>query len=188
MSDRIPLLVLGLGNLLLEDDGVGSTAVACLVDRYDPPAGVRVLDGGTLGLALLPYLEDADAVILVDAVKADAPPGALVRLDGDDVPPAVATRLSPHQVGVADLLDGARWLGRYPRNVVLLGIVPESMELAVGLSPRVRPALPALVERIVAEASSMGFTFHDKYADDTARAVRVASGNGDVDAGRMYGC
>jgi hydrogenase maturation protease len=185
MSDRIPLLILGLGNLLLEDDGVGSATVAWLADRYDPPAGVRVLDGGTLGLSLLPYLEDADAVILVDAVRADAKPGALVRLDGDDVPSAVATRLSPHQVGVADLLDGARWLGRYPGSVVLLGIVPESMDLAVGLSPHVRRALPALVECIIAEARSMGFAFRNKNVDDMAPPAGVGAID-DVDDGRVH--
>jgi len=162
MNSRIPLLVLGLGNLLLEDDGIGSAAVAMVDDLFLPPAGVRVFDGGTLGLSLLPYLQDADAVILVDAVKTDAPPGTLVRIEGDEVPPAVAMRLSPHQVGVADLLDGARWLDQYPRRLLLLGLVPASMELAVGLSPRVRPALAGLVARIVEEARAMGFAFREK--------------------------
>jgi hydrogenase maturation protease len=187
MSERTSLLVLGLGNLLLEDDGIGSAAVASLDDRYTPPAGVRVLDGGTLGLSLLPYLEDADAVILVDAVKSDAAPGSLVRLDDDDVAPAVVTRLSPHQVGVADLLDGARWLDRYPRRVVLLGLVPESMELGFGLSPRVRSALPALVECIVEEACSLGFVFRRKDVDDTSRAGRIAPVD-DADVVRLRGC
>ena len=71
MSDRTPLLVLGLGNVLLEDDGVGAAAVAFLLDRYEAPPGVQVLDGGTLGLSLLPYLDAADAVILVDDVRAE---------------------------------------------------------------------------------------------------------------------
>ena len=85
MSERIPLLILGLGNVLLEDDGVGSAAIALLHDRFEPPTRVRVFDGGTLGLSLLPYLQMSDAVILVDAVRADGAPGTLVRLDGDDV-------------------------------------------------------------------------------------------------------
>ena len=140
-----------------------------------------MLDGGTLGLSLLPYLEAADAVILVDAVRAEGRPGTLVRLDGEDVAPAVATRLSPHQVGVADLLDGARWLGRYPERVVLLGLVPESMDLAVGLSPRVRPALPALVERVVDEARSLGFAFRPRSADETLPGPRT------VDVARLAG-
>ncbi len=168
MNSRTPLLVLGLGNLLLEDDGVGSAAIAMLTARYDAPAGVRVFDGGTLGLSLLPYLQDADAVILVDAVKMDAAAGSLVRLDGSDVGPAVATRLSPHQIGVADLLDGARWLEQYPERVVLLGLVPASMELSVELSPRVGRALPGLVERVVDEARAMGFAFQRKALDDTS--------------------
>jgi hydrogenase maturation protease len=181
MSDRTPLLVLGLGNVLLEDDGVGAAAIALLVDRYDAPRGVEVLDGGTLGLSLLPYLDSADAVILVDAVRAEGQPGSLVRLAGDDVASAVATRLSPHQVGVADLLDGARWLGRYPRRVVLLGVVPESMDLAVGLSGSVRAALPSLVERIVDEAGALGFAFRRRSANATS------VGSGTVDVARLAG-
>ncbi len=180
MSSRIPLLVLGLGNLLLEDDGVGSAAVAMLDEQFAAPEGVRVFDGGTLGLSLLPYLQDADAVILVDAVKADAAPGTLVRLEGDEVPPAVAVRLSPHQVGVADLLDGARWLDGYPQRLVLLGLVPASMELAVGVSPAVRPSLPALVARIVAEAGAMGFVFRQKDVEDARGDGRAAARGGAV--------
>lgn len=159
MSDRTPLLVLGLGNTLLQDDGVGGAAIARLQARFDAPPGVRVLDGGTLGLSLLPYLEDADAVILVDAIRADGPPGSLVRIEGDEVAPAVATRLSVHQVGVADLLDGARWLDRYPSRVVLVGIVPEAMELSTELSPVVEDAIPALIDRVVDEAAALGFAF-----------------------------
>ena len=166
MSERIPLLVLGLGNVLLEDDGVGGAAVSLLRQRFEVPRGARVLDGGTLGLSLLPYLQAADAVILVDAIRAEAVPGTLVRLDGDEVAPAVATRLSPHQVGVADLLDGARWLERYPSRVVLLGLVPASMALAVGLSPHVGAALPSLVDRIVQEARTLGFVFEAREADE----------------------
>jgi hydrogenase maturation protease len=168
MNDRTPLLVLGLGNVLLEDDGVGSAAVTRLRDYYDSPDGVRVFDGGTLGLSLLPYLDQADALILVDAVRTDDAPGTFVRLDGDDVPPAVATRLSPHQVGVADLLDGARWLDRYPSRVVLLGLVPQSIELGLGLTPAVADGLAGLVERVAAEAAAMGFPFRLKATADVA--------------------
>ena len=169
MSERTPLLVLGLGNVLLADDGVGSAAVAELVDRYEPCRGARVLDGGTLGLSLLPYLDQSDIVILVDAIRADAPPGTFVRLDGEEVGPAVATRLSPHQIGVADLLDGARWLERYPARVILLGLVPESIELAVGLTPAVARALPGLVTRVVEEAAALGYPFRIKNRAPVAR-------------------
>lgn len=157
MSERVPVLVLGLGNVLCGDDGAGVAAVRALLDRYRVPDGVRVLDGGTLGLSLLPWLRDADHVILVDAIAADAPPGTLVRLEGADVSPAAASRLSVHQIGVADLLDGNRLLGGGPDTVVLVGVVPESMELTVELTAPVRGALAALVDRVADEVRALGF-------------------------------
>jgi hydrogenase maturation protease len=151
MSKSTPLLVLGLGNVLLGDDGVGGAAVSLLLDRYEPPRGVQVLDGGTLGLSLLPYLDAADAVILVDAIAAEAPAGSFLRLDGDQVAPAVATRLSAPD-----------WRCRPSRRRALArSISPATgapwrraggLELAVGLSPQVARALPDLVERVVDEA------------------------------------
>lgn len=156
-STAADLLVLGLGNVLLGDDGVGPAAIARLRQAYAIPDNVRCLDGGTLGLSLLPYLEDAHAVIMVDAVLENGPPGTLVRLTGDDVGPAVATRLSPHQVGVADLLQGARWHDREPRRLVLLGIVPESIELGVGLSPAVMESMPDLIDMVCAESAAVGY-------------------------------
>ena len=158
----VPLLILGLGNVLCGDDGLGVVAVHRLLRHYEAPLGVRVLDGGTLGLALLPYLEDAQEAILVDAVRTDSQPGAHVRLEGDEVLPAVSARLSPHQVGVADLLDGARWRERYPARVLLLGLVPETLALGVGLSSPVELALPVLVERIAEEARRLGRAFSPK--------------------------
>ena len=154
-----PLLVLGLGNLLCGDDGLGAAAVARLDRDWEAPDGVLVLDGGTLGLALLPHLEDARDVILVDAVCADEPPGTLVLLTGEDVAPAVRDRLSVHQIGVADLLDGARLHGRYPKRLVLVGIVPSTLSLGIERSPAVEARLPQLVETIVAEARRLGHAF-----------------------------
>ena len=159
MSSPISLLVLGLGNLLCGDDGLGAAAVSLLDRDWEAPDGVLVLDGGTLGLALLPYLEDSRDVILVDAIQADTPTGSLVRLTGDEVAPAVLHRLSVHQVGVADLLDGARLRGRYPSRLVLLGLVPLTLGLGVGRSEHVEAALPDLVHRIVGEAGDMGYGF-----------------------------
>ncbi len=150
------LLVLGLGNVLCRDDGLGVAALEQLSRRYAAPAGVVILDGGTLGLALLAHVADADDLILVDAVRTAAPAGSLVRLAGDEVAPAVRERLSVHQIGLADLLDGMRWLGLRPRHLVLLGLVPASLELGLGCSPAVAAALPRLVEEVAQEATRLG--------------------------------
>jgi hydrogenase maturation protease len=174
------LLVLGLGNPLCRDDGLGVEAVAEIARRYEPPQGALVLDGGTLGLSLLPYLEDAEEALLVDAVRDDAPPGTLVRLSGAEVRPAVEARLSVHQIGVADLIAAAELRGRLPRRLALVGLVPATIDLGVGLSPAVALRLPALVEAVAAVASSMGHRFLERraHASDLARCAGSAGAFG----------
>lgn len=168
----IRLLVLGLGNVLCGDDGLGAVAVARIRARYEIPEGVSVLDGGTLGLSLLPYVEDSEKVILIDAINAEAPAGSFVRLEGDEVGPAVAGRLSVHQVGVADLLDAARWKGRLPEELVLLGLVPETLEVGVTRSASVDAGLPGLVHRVVQEVSRLGFELHPRSHDAVSDSDR----------------
>lgn len=179
-TERLPLVILGLGNVLCEDDGVGVACVHELLRRYEPAPGVRVLDGGTLGLSLLPYLEDAEAAILVDAIRADAPAGTPVRLDGAEVAPAVASRLSPHQIGVSDLLDAARWHERCPQPLVLLGLVPARIGLGVGLTPALQQGLAGLVERVAAEAATLGQAFRARSRHDgqgrSAAVLALAGG------------
>ena len=183
VSGRDQLLVLGLGNLLCQDDGVGVAAVAWLLDRYEPAEGVRVLDGGTLGLSLLPTLENADTVLIVDAIRADGPPGSPVRLEGEEVAHAAEHRLSVHQVGVSDLIGAARWQGCLPGRLLLLGVVPESMELGVERTPAVEAALPALVDRVLRECSALGFPFSPRQLDEKSRTAGLV-GN---DVHRLFG-
>ncbi|MBV8133800.1 MAG: hydrogenase maturation protease [Alphaproteobacteria bacterium] len=156
-TGRIGVLVLGLGNVLLADDGLGPAAVARVERDYRIPPEIRLEDGGTLGLSLLGLIAESDRVILVDAVRADAPPGTLVRLDGTAVMDAARNRLSTHQVGVADLLDAARLIGSYPATVTLLGLVPESIGLGLVRSTAVTASLDKLVEAIVREVGALGY-------------------------------
>ena len=154
----IEVLVLGLGNVLLGDDGLGAAAVARVERSYRIPADVHLEDGGTQGMALLGMIAESRHVILVDAVRTDDPPGTFVRIDGDEVMDAVRDRLSPHQVGVADLLDSARLIECYPASVTLLGLVPETIELSVERTGAVEAGLDTLVEAVVREVKSLGYT------------------------------
>ncbi len=172
MPELSELLILGLGNVLLGDDGLGAAAVVELKHNYEIAPGVRVEDGGTLGLALLGLFVESRHVILVDAIRANAQPGTLVRIDGDEVAPAVRERLSPHQVGVADLLDAARLIDSFPASVTLLGLVPERMDLSIERSDPVNEGLDGLVEAIVREARGLGYELSPK-SDAGARDSRA---------------
>ena len=155
-EDRPGLVIVGIGNLLCGDDGLGVIAAEELQRRYRIPGEVPVLDGGTRGLALLPFLAGAKNVLLVDAVLEREGPGALVRLEGGDLAASVRRPLSGHGIGVSELV-GALRLIEGPPHTLLLGLVPKRVGTGVGLSPEVRQGLPHLLEAIAAEAARLGF-------------------------------
>lgn len=144
-------LIMGLGNTIMTDDGIGPKVIGLLQRDGRVPAEVTLLDGGTLGLDLLPHLEGVERLIIVDAVETGNPPGSLVRLAGDEVPDALETKLSPHQMGLKDLLAVARLMDCLPREVVLIGVQPGSLELGTELTPDVAARLPELRDMVLGE-------------------------------------
>lgn len=144
-------VVLGVGNVIMTDEGAGVRCVEALEATGALPAGATAIDGGTSTHELLGDLEDLDLLVIVDAVATGAAPGTLVRLEGDRIPSAFSNKLSPHQHGINDLLATLRLLGRAPGRVVLLGVTPARIELGLELSAEVAAALPALCDRVVAE-------------------------------------
>ncbi|HEY7434217.1 MAG TPA: HyaD/HybD family hydrogenase maturation endopeptidase [Methylomirabilota bacterium] len=149
-------LVLGLGNILLRDEGIGAWVAESLAREFGFPPDVAVLEGGTLGLDLLPRLDGVERLLLVDAVKLGREAGEIVRLAGDAVPAALDVKISPHQVGVQDLLAAARLMGHEPPLVVLWGMEPERLDPGTGFSPRVAEALPELRDEVLEELRLWG--------------------------------
>jgi len=150
------ILVLGLGNILLRDEGIGVWVADSLRRRFTFPGEVAVLEGGTLGLDLLPRLEGVARLLLIDAVKLGRGPGEMVRLEGDEVPAALDVKVSPHQIGVQDLLAGARLMDWEPPHVVLWGMEPERLEPGTGFSASVAEALPRLEAAVLGELARWG--------------------------------
>ncbi len=152
----IQTLVLGVGNSLMSDEGFGIHVVERLVKTCQIPDEVQVLDGGTLGMDLLYYLEDAKNLLLVDAVQAGREPGYILRLEDEQVPSFLSMKVSPHQVGVPDMLAAARLRGTTPEKIVLWGVQPEKIELGLELSSTIEPLVDEVVKKVVAQLQEWG--------------------------------
>ncbi len=152
--------VLGVGNPIMGDDGVGLELLAA-VQTARPNAAVDYVDGGTGGMELVPVVQDATQLLVLDAV-AGPTPGTVVQLEGDQVPRLLSSKLSPHQVGLLDVFAAARLLGREPTLIRVVGVVPSSVEVRLGLSDVVAAAL--------GEATALACQTLDEWLDAPAAA------------------
>jgi hydrogenase maturation protease len=143
-------VVLGLGNTLHSDDGLGPHAIQRLRNDARVPGDVSLIEGGTLGLELLTYIWDCSYLLVLDAVDVGHPPGTLVRLSSQELQ-NLPGNSSVHQLGVADLLVALRVLARRPPTVVMLGVQPATTDWGTELSPAVGDAMGSLIEAAVVE-------------------------------------
>jgi len=146
---RAPVLVLGIGNILLRDEGVGVRVVEAL-GREVLPEGVELLDGGTAGADLLDTLAGRRKVVVIDALDAGAEPGAVVRLAGGELAPHDGP-LSLHEIGLAETLAMARQLGCAPHEVVVIGVQPGDVSPGLELTEPVARVVPKVVEFVLEE-------------------------------------
>jgi hydrogenase maturation protease len=150
-DERAPILVLGLGNMLLSDDGVGPAVLQQMADDPRRWSGeVEFLDGGTQGLALLGHVSGRRALIIVDAVRKGEPPGTVYRLtlpELRDVSPERAS--SGHESNAGELLAAAELLNELPGQLFVVGVEPERIATGLGLSPAVEKALPLASDQVV---------------------------------------
>ncbi len=152
-----PVRVIGLGNVLMGDDGLGPWVIHHLESHYTFPPRVSVLDAGTPGGDLIPYLHGAEVLILVDTVKAQGAPGELRTYRKEDIlrhPPQ--PRVSPHDPGLKEALLTLDFSGGGTEHVYLVGIIPGPIEKTVQLAPAVRAAIPAAAAEVVAELERIG--------------------------------
>ncbi len=158
MTDRV--LILGIGNLLWADEGFGVRCVEAMAQSYALPEGVTLLDGGTQGLYLLPFLEAADALIVFDAIDYGLPPGTMKIVRDDEVPAFMgAKKMSLHQTGFQDVIATATLMGYRPARMVLIGCQPVELEdFGGGLRPAVAARIPQALEIARATLADWGVT------------------------------
>lgn len=150
------ILVLGLGNLVMTDDALGSRTILELEKRYQFPPQVALVDGGTLGLDLLPRLEGIDKLLVIDALQMGAEPGEIFRLEGEEVPRAFANKLSVHQMGLQDLLAVAELQGHLPSHLVVWGAQAGSIEMGLEMTTAVVAGMERVIAAVVEELSRWG--------------------------------
>jgi hydrogenase maturation protease len=157
MSDAGAVGVVGLGNVLMGDDAFGPWVVQVLLAHYDFARGVTVDDLGTPGLDLVPWVTNLDALILVDTVSSKASPGTIRLYRRDEIlKHAPQARLSPHDPALKEALLTAEFAGQAPREVLLVGAVPEQTEMGVGLSPALRDAVSPAADEVLRELDRLG--------------------------------
>ncbi|HQT93494.1 MAG: hypothetical protein B7Z68_01315 [Acidobacteria bacterium 21-70-11] len=151
------LAVIGLGNVLMGDDAFGPTVMGAVDAQYEFPPEVAVLDLGTPGLDLTPYLLGLDAAVIVDTVNASGAAGTIVLYRRDEIlktPPQ--PRLSPHDPGLKEALLTVAFAGGGPREVLLIGVVPGKVTTGIGLTAAVRAAVAEAAAEVVRELARLG--------------------------------
>jgi hydrogenase maturation protease len=157
MTDVKPIRILGVGNVLCTDDGLGPYAIKVLEAQFEFPENVEVIDLGTPGLDFTPYLADARMVIVLDTVKGDEAAGTLRLLrDGEIVAKPPPSRMSPHEPGLREALMATNFADSSPEEILLIGVVPESTGQGTKLTETVRSAVPEVVDAVVVELARLG--------------------------------
>lgn len=183
------ILVLGIGNILWADEGFGVRTVERLAAEWRFPDSVTLMDGGTQGLYLLPHLETADVLIVVDAIDYGLPPGTRRVFHGDDVPAFLgAKKMSLHQTGFQEVLASAMFLGRCPETLILVGVQPECLEdygggLTDTVAAQVAPTIDIILELLSGQFGVEG-TRRDGAAETAADTAAPAIARDAYEGGR----
>lgn len=158
------ILILGVGNILLGDEGVGVRVVELLQERYTFDQQVELVDGGTAGLELLSCLDGKDEVIIIDAMAGEAAAGTVTRMELDNPPAFFQNRISPHQLGLSEMLSCAAMTDSLPDRITLYGVVPQSLETGLDLSEPVTAAMEDIAAQIVNDLQHRGMAVPPKMA------------------------
>ncbi|MBW1913782.1 MAG: HyaD/HybD family hydrogenase maturation endopeptidase [Deltaproteobacteria bacterium] len=142
------VVVMGLGNLLVSDDGVGSHVVKILLESKVLPDGIEIIDAGTASLDVLELFNENDKIIVIDAVRAGHPPGTLYKFNARDVRSKPAISMSLHQMSLLESLHMADLIGKAPKEVTIIGVEPEDMSYSTELSPGIKEKLPEIIRHV----------------------------------------
>ena len=151
-------VVIGLGSPLMGDDGLGLLALEALRERWLFAPEPQWVDGGTWGMNLLPFVESAERLLLIDAIRGGRAPGDVVVIEREELPRGLGIKLSPHQIDLQEVLALAELRGSLPVDAVAIGLEPARVELGWGVSGPIERGLDALLEQIAERLVRWGHT------------------------------
>jgi hydrogenase maturation protease len=154
VPENAEILILGIGNILLRDEGVGVRVIEYLQTQPADP-GVELVDGGTAGFDLLDIISDRKAIILIDAIEAGHPPGTIVRFAPEDLLPSDSPQMSVHNIDFAQALKMAALLKCAPQKVIIFGVQPASIEPGLELTPAIAPLVPKIASLVLDELDAL---------------------------------
>jgi len=160
MEQQERKVVLGLGNILNRDEGMGVHAVKALEAQFGDQVGVEWVDGGVLGMNLLMLIEECSHLLVLDAADARQPPGTLIQLRREQIPLYAGIKMSQHQVTFQEVLGLANIRGKLPPHLHLIGIQPADLSIGLGLSPEVAAILPEMNEQALMILNQWGLLTH----------------------------
>jgi len=155
-DENSPIAVLGVGNILLSDEGFGVRVVQHLIKYYDFEPSVRLIDGGTLGWDLLNFLQGVERLVIVDAIEARSVPGTFFVFKNDEVKTYFKRKVSGHEAGIQEVLAWFELMGKPLKEITVIGVQPLSLETSLELTPVVEAQLPKAVEEVLKQLKEWG--------------------------------
>jgi hydrogenase maturation protease len=143
------ITILGIGNTLFTDEGVGIHLLPILEEEFKNDEEIEIIEGLTDGMRLLGPVEDAENLIIIDAINAGKASGTIISLQGDEIPAYFGVKMSIHQMGFQEVLLAAKMRERYPKRIVMFGLQPASLELGIKLTKTVSEKLPELAAAVI---------------------------------------
>ena len=163
MSSNSEVVVLGLGNILMEDEGIGVHAANHLEAHYDFQPEIEIVDGGTSGLDLLTFFGPEKTILIIDAVNFDMEPGTVAKLEDDAILAQLDPKISLHHLGLSDLISVAELTDRKAKRMTLLGIQPKSMEnLDLEMTPTIKGVFEKVIENALLILKEWGIENHKR--------------------------
>ncbi|HIP43408.1 MAG TPA: HyaD/HybD family hydrogenase maturation endopeptidase [Aquifex aeolicus] len=156
------ITVLGIGNVLLSDEGLGVRAVEEFSKKYEYPEEVKVIDGGTLGIDLLYYLDGTKKLLIVDAILGERSPGSFYKIENEKVRKYFKSKVSMHELGIQEVLALLDILEKPIEEIVVIGLQPKSLDISTELTPEIAQKIPLLVEEIANQLRSWGIHLKER--------------------------